>query len=1131
MYQDKQNGTLIYSPSDLMVFMDSPFASWMERYAVSVDKTTFKPDTADNLSMTLQSKGHVHERKFMETFRADNLSIEAIPNSIDSVAREDVTKAAMQKGAEVVYQGYFRLNHFVGAADFLIKVPGESKFGNYHYEVWAAKLSKQVKPYFVIQLCCYSAMLAEIQGRLPESMCVVLGNNEKHFLRVADYFFYYQNLKQAFLDFHHHFDAEKIPDPSYSRSYGRWDSEAQRFIKGQDHLVQVANIKRSHIVKLKKAGIQTLNDLATTDLTRVNKISDSVFSKLKHQACFQVASQGKAKPQFEVIHKLAENRVLGLQLLPPASAYDGYFNMEGYPLTEGGLEYLFGCCYVQAGKREFIDWWAHGLAQEKLAFENFIDWAFARWQVDNNMHIYHYGHYEVVAMKKLMQKHATRETQVDELLRHQVFVDLGAMIDHGLRIGEPSYSIKNVEAIYRDKRVGGVSHATTSLASYEFWMQQYEAGEQGRDWQTSKILKQLRDDNKDDCDSIFECTVWLRQLQQSAGINWVDTRVEQVTSEEAEEQINRVAQLRDALLEGAQDNSIEELLAYLLEFHHRELKPVFWRRYDWASKTDEELAEDIDCLAHLERTANDPLPEKSSLVYEYAFNPEQESKLHRGSQCLVVNDFKLTFNLYDMNPQQGLVYIKVGKKRELPQALTLIPDEYISPKVLADAVYDYISEWFINKPEANAVMDFLQRRRPRIQGNESGSIIKAGEEMLSAAIDVVSHLQNSTLCIQGPPGAGKSYTASHIIFALLKSGKRVGITSNSHKAVNHLMLAVVKLMDENNDYFPVMKIQSKNYPQLSHEHIEYLASMGGNAGFPTQHQLIGGTAWTFANNNSKDQFDYLFIDEAGQVSIANVVAMGRATGNIVLMGDQMQLGQPIQGSHPKESGLSALEFYLQGHATIPDDLGIFLKTTWRMHPDICKFISNNVYDGRLQAEAHTQNRVIRLPESGGGKINKRAGLIYVPVQHEGNQQASDEEVAEILGITNELIGREHVDKEGESVGALTINDILYVAPYNFQVRKLQTALGEEAKVGSVDKFQGQEAPVVIISLCASSGEDSPRGLDFILDKNRLNVAISRAQSLVVLVASPVLAQSTVSQLKQMELINLFCGYVESAETK
>lgn len=278
------------------------------------------------------------------------------------------------------------------------------------------------------------------------------------------------------------------------------------------------------------------------------------------------------------------------------------------------------------------------------------------------------------------------------------------------------------------------------------------------------------------------------------------------------------------------------------------------------------------------------------------------------------------------------------------------------------------------------------------------------------------------------------------------------------------------------------------------------------------------------------QLDYLFVDEAGQVSVANLVAVAPSARNLILLGDQMQLGQPIQGSHPGESGLSVLDYYLGKHATIPDELGLFLDTSWRMHPEVCRFISAAVYENRLVSEPGTANRVIRNPHGKACLVSRDAGLLFIPVEHVGNVQGSDEEVAMIGRIVAELVQCEHTDKQGRGQGRLDVTrDILFVAPYNLQVRKLRKALPAGARVGSVDKFQGQQAPVVIVSMCASPGEFGSRGLQFVLDQNRLNVAISRAQSLAIIVGDPRLVETACTSIPDMKRLNLYC-WIQDAST-
>ncbi|WP_456708619.1 DEAD/DEAH box helicase [Bradyrhizobium sp. USDA 4452] len=266
------------------------------------------------------------------------------------------------------------------------------------------------------------------------------------------------------------------------------------------------------------------------------------------------------------------------------------------------------------------------------------------------------------------------------------------------------------------------------------------------------------------------------------------------------------------------------------------------------------------------------------------------------------------------------------------------------------------------------------------------------------------------------------------------------------------------------------------------------------------YQLIAGTAWLFARPELDQELDYLFIDEAGQVSLANVIAMGVTAKNVVLVGDQMQLSQPIQGAHPGGSGISGLDHLLAGLATVPPDRGIFLATTFRMNPDICKFISDAVYDGRLVSDPSTKQQAIDIGTSTDDALAP-TGLRFVPVDHAGFAQRCPPEAERIKKTYDTLLGKTWVDRKGAKK-AIGINDILVVTPYNMQVNHLRDVLPDGARVGTVDKLQGQEAAVVLISMTTSSGEDMPRNIEFLYSRNRINVAISRARCLSAIFASP-----------------------------
>ncbi len=286
--------------------------------------------------------------------------------------------------------------------------------------------------------------------------------------------------------------------------------------------------------------------------------------------------------------------------------------------------------------------------------------------------------------------------------------------------------------------------------------------------------------------------------------------------------------------------------------------------------------------------------------------------------------------------------------------------------------------------------------------------------------------------------------------------------------------------------------------------------------------LFAGTAWLFAHAALDGAVDTLVIDEAGQVSLADALAMGTAARNIVLLGDPLQLAQVSQGTHPEGTGASVLEHLLGDDATVPPHMGLFLDRTRRMHPNVCRFISEIVYRGRLQG----------IPELARQATAFGAGLRFKPVVHEGNAAASSEEAAAVAAEIAAMVGAAWTNREGNA-RTLRESDFMVVAPYNAQVRRLRDALRQaglsDVPVGTVDKFQGREAAVVFYSMATSSIEDVPRSLEFLFSRNRLNVAISRAMCLAIIVASPRLLESHARTIEQMRLINALCRFVEIAE--
>ncbi|WP_445768046.1 TM0106 family RecB-like putative nuclease [Rheinheimera sp.] len=1111
---------LRFSPSDLTVYHDSPFASWMDRLRFSYPDLAPQPDADEPFQQLLQNLGDRHEHAQLQTFINQGLKVADIRKLCDHTNFDSActcTIEQMKQGAEVIFQAALHLAPFAGYADFLVKVPGASALGDYHYEVWDTKLASRVKVKFVLQLCCYTEMVAAIQQRMPEHIVVVPGKGKIQRLRLYDFYGYYQRVKTDFIAVQNRFSADAAwPDPYQSNEYGRWSSVAEQYFEEHDHLSLIANITRRQVQKLQQAGILSRQQLVDCATNTVTGLHSDIVQRLVQQARLQLESASLDIPKFEVLTP-SSDQPNWLAYLPERSRADIYFDLEGFPLLEGGLEYLWGAGYTEQGHFQFKAWWAHNEAEEATAFQNFIQWAYQRWQAQPEMHIYHYGHYEITALRRLMGKYGCCETELDTLLRQQVFVDLYPITRNSLRIGEPKYSIKNVERNYRPKRKTEVATGGDSLVEYQQWRDLESVGADGRDEHSSAILQNIWSYNKDDCESTWQLACFLSDIARQHGIV---SQVRPVTevSDKTQAQQQRLAKQRQQLLQradelqGAEQQACETM-AWLVEFYQREKKPVFWRIFDLKAKDEAELIDEPDVIVgcRLESHADGEAT--------ICFDPEQELQQPRAKQLLVcapeVSEL-LTVNWSGFDGKAGYIFLQTRKS--LPATFQLIPFDFVNAKVLEEALFR-ASEAFLQQPKSPPLaMQLLLRAKPRFSPSAPGLPIKAEQPAarLREISDCISALNQSYLTIQGPPGTGKTYTAARAIADLIQQGKKVAITANSHKALQHLLLAAKKQLNERDADFKAVCVSTSGDELNQHgiRLVESNTELLKHLDAP----LVAATAFVLAKIELKQHFDVLFVDEAGQVSLANLLSVTDCCKNLVLLGDQMQLSQPIQACHPGLSGLSGLDYLMEGYAVVPEDRGILLDCSYRMHPAIAELISRCIYQGKLGSDqANTKQTLLNFSLPDGRPAAN--GVIYCPVEHQGNTTSSEEEVSLIQQLCQQLLGQPYQTKEGDTY-PLSAEDIMVITPYNLQVFKLKEALPADIRVGTVDKFQGQEAPVVIVSLCSSDPDASPRGRDFLFDPRRLNVAISRAKALSLIIASPSLLAARAKNLKQIRDMSL-----------
>lgn len=1111
---------LRHSASDLVNFSSCAHLTHLD--LANLDTPLPKAEDTEEMVL-IQQKGFAHEARYWEHLKATHGKVVDLSDAGPTDEhRYAATQKALADGAEVVFQATLLSGPWRGHADFLVRVERPSQLGNFSYEITDTKLARSSRAKFLLQLCLYSEMLAEVQGVMPQHMHVVLGDGRQESFLVDDYLRYFRRLKARYLEWVSSAERQTYPQKVERCGQCRWRELCAAQWEEDDHLNRVANIARTQIDKLHTSGIGRMHALAQFPLEQsVRRIQPETLDRLRHQAKLQIASAESGQPVFEV---LPQREGKGFSRLPRPDSGDLFFDMEGDPLAEGGLEYLFGLYFFEEGMPVFKPFWAHNRQQERLAFEAFIDFVTAHLLRFPQAHVYHYAPYETTALKRLMSLHGTREAQVDDLLRQGKLVDLYAVVRESIRVGEPSYSIKSIERFYSSKvRDGDVKTAGASIVFYEKWKATAEPA----------ILQAIADYNLDDVRSTFELRQWLISIRPE-GASWavpsaasaasiadggVSEKAAKASQELEDYRRQLLADLPEERFNWTREQRVRELLFHLLQFHRRADKPAWWELFARQGASEEELLNDLDALAGLTQSRS-PQKHGDTTKYWYSF-PEQDSKLKTGDNCTITSTMEEVSNVI-IDEDRLEVSFESEADEPLPASgIALGSGLPINSVVIVGAIRRFVDAYLAGDLKFRAGLALLMRELPHVSGIQSGAaLIHESESLLTGTKRVVSQLDESYLFIQGPPGAGKTFTGSHVIVDLLKAGKTVGVTSNSHKAINNLLEGVEKVAAKQGFSFRGAKKSTSEASFLNGHCIEDITNSQAITRKLKDYQLVAGTAWLFSSKSVEQKFDYLFVDEAGQVALANLIAMSTCAKNVVLLGDQMQLGQPIQGVHPGESGQSTLDYLLEGKATISPERGIFLKDTWRMHPDVCRFISEAVYGGRLEPEKRNATQRLLL-SSGVHQALLPKGVRFLPVDHEGCSQRCDAEAQVIGAIFGDLLRQRYVDREGTE-HPMGISNILVVAPYNQQVNWLKRVLPEGARVGTVDKFQGQEAEVVLVSMTTSSSQYLPRDLEFLYSKNRLNVAISRARCLAIVVANPKLLDVECSEPEQMALVNTLC---------
>ncbi len=898
----------------------------------------------------------------------------------------------------------------------------------------------------------FRARRAELQGLEPEFFHVVRPNVgfQPESYRLAAFAAYYRVVKRALQEAVKAGSSGTYPEPVSHCEICRWWKECDGRRRRDDHLSFVAGASKLQRKELILQGVPDLESLAKLALPipfNPSRGARESYTRIREQARIQLEARTEGQLKFESLRREPGE---GLFRLPSPSIGDIFLDFEGDPFVgESGREYLFGVVTTNGVNLVYQSRWALDRGQERAAFEWFVDLTFERMTRFPDLHIYHFGTYEPAAIKRLTLRYATREEEVDRLLRGEVFIDLHSITKQSVRASVEQYSLKEMERFCDYRRSVPLPEANQARHFIEHQLELSPSPTL-----TDEACRVVEGYNEDDCRATERLRHWLESLRAeliASGTEVPRPEAKDTSpSEEVTAHQQRVAALFDALTkdlpEEPTDRSPEQaarwLLAHALDWHRREENVKWWEFFRLKGLSEEDLYDEKTAVAGLSLRQRMPkMSTKERAPIDQYHYPAQECSI------------KLRDTLYTLDGQKfgDIVAVDpVARTVDVKKPIKL--DDFHPSSVFAHSRFPTdeqsnsilrLADWIvaIDSPgDYRAARDLLLRKPPRLTAGHSLTIGR-DEAVVQASCRVGLALDRSVLPIQGPPGAGKTFTGARMICQLVNQGEKVGVTAVSHKVIRNLLDKVLDAAREMNvagvncahqkkgadpDSRPVREIGTP---------AEALQSLQGGAV-----NVLGGTPWLWSGEESRDSVDALFVDEAGQMSLANVLACAPAGKSLVLLGDPQQLEQPQQGSHPEGSDISALAHLLDGRRTISEGQGLFLAETWRLHHAICSFTSELFYEGRLVSLNGLERQNIQVPAPFSG-----AGLWFVPVVHEGNQSYSAEEVDRVAAITEILTqaGSSWTDLGGNQ-RPLTIDDILIVAPYSSRrttIRSIGSQIG------------------------------------------------------------------------------------------
>ncbi|CAN5205312.1 TM0106 family RecB-like putative nuclease [soil metagenome] len=1121
---------VVYSASDLTAAAHCEFAL-MRRLDAKLGRSVEVAADDDPMLARAGRLGTAFELRTLDALRATREVIEFEQSFARFREQAAATCAALAQKRDVLYQATFFDGRLLGFADFImLNAAGV-------YEVYDTKLARSAKVTALLQLAAYTDQLERLGVEHGSDVHLILGDGRTSTHRVADILPVYRRrrarLQQLIDERQESSGVTECGDPRYT-ACGRCEVCAPEVALHRD-LLLVAGMRSTQRARLIEAGIPTIDALAVAT-GPVNGVSAAALHALRAQARVQVAPS-TGVPAVEVY------RANALGAIPEPDAGDIFFDFEGDPLysesadgsTDWGLDYLFGLVDAVGAFRAF---WAHSYAQERQALIDFLAFVAERRARHPGMHIYHYAAYERTHLLSLAARHGVGENAVDDLLRDNVLVDLYPIVRKALRVGSQSYSIKKLEPLYMTvgRAADGVTNGADSVTAYADARQLID---DGHAIEGQAGLDAIATYNEYDCLSTLRLRDWLRELAATHGSAPVVVRDPTldipVPTEPSAVYTALAAQVADVPRDDrSSDETAIALASAAIDYHRREAKQFWQDHFDRLVRPVDEWADVRGVLVvHTASIETDWVLEgrqrKARRVLRLEGTLAPGSSLGPGAQPYLVygedaappiaarrspgakaSSAGEILEVIDGTPTiyriQELLEVDAPRHDWLPVALT--PPAPPRAKPQPEAIEEWGQQVLGALPAMlpDAALDVLRRVPPRGQVF-GGDPIEAIERSLLT-------LDHSYLAVQGPPGTGKTYTGSRVIASLVARGWKIGVVAQSHTTVENMLRAVAaagvprerigkKPKTAPDSDAPFTPLTTQNLPQFTDQ-------AGG--------WVVGGTAWTFANAGAipRRSLDLLVIDEAGQFSLASTIASAVSARRLLLLGDPQQLPQVSQGSHPEPIDVSALGWLSAGHDVLPPEFGYFLAKSWRMHPAVCAPVSRLSYEGKLESRAEERMLVGVAP-----------GLHPEPISHQGNATSSLEEARRVVELVRSLHGRSW--NEGDTPRPLGLDDIIVVAPYNAQVElialQLDAAGFGAVPVGTVDRFQGREAAIAIVSLAASSAAEVPRGLEFVLLANRLNVAISRAQWAAYLLYSPELLESLPSSAAGLAQLSAFIELV------